>query len=259
MQKATIGLVFLLALLPTALFAQEPDPRALITDAQDKVTVDGMEAVTRLVTTRGSSRREQKMAMISGRFDGTEKRLIRFVEPADIRGTGFLTFDHDTGDDDMWLFLPALGKSRRIVSGEKAKSFMGSEFTYMDMTQFDPDDFIYALAGRETVDGRECWLVEQRPASTNLEREYGFSRRSVAIGVENGLMYRTLYTDLRGREWKKLEVLDMRPAGEGTFRAWHLRMTNLQNDRVSEMIVDALQLNPNPDEEYFSVRYLERE
>lgn len=261
---APAALLLLLALVSVRLPAGETQSgaRELVVRAQELITIEAMEALSTLITTSGSARREQKLAMISGTFNGIEKRLIRFLEPADIRGTGFLTWDHASGEDDMWIYLPSLGKSRRVAGGEKSKSFMGSEFTYMDMTQFDPDDFVFNLEGKETIDGRECYIVRQEPASPALVREYGFMFRTLAIGTTDGLMYRAVYTDSRGREWKLLEVLDIRPAGtEGgmeRFRAWHLRMTNLQNRRISEMKVDAFQLTGDPPEEYFSVRYLER-
>ena len=68
---------------------------------------------------------------------------MRFLSPPDVKGTGLLIFDYEENDDDMWLFMPSLRKTRRIVSSEKAKSFMGSEFSYADITPPALNDFIF--------------------------------------------------------------------------------------------------------------------
>ena len=57
------------------------------------------------------------------------KSLMFFISPADVKNTGFLTYDYDESgkDDDQWLYLPALRKTKRIASGDKSGSFMGSD------------------------------------------------------------------------------------------------------------------------------------
>ena len=65
--------------------------------------------------------------------DGLTRSYVRFVEPEDVEGVQFLSVENKTGEDGMWLYMPALRKTRRIVSSEKSKSFMGSEFAYADM------------------------------------------------------------------------------------------------------------------------------
>ena len=73
--------------------------------------------------------------------DGLEKRMIRFIEPADVRGTSMLVVDNKNSADEMWIYLPALKKTRRIVTSEKGKSFMSSEFSNADMASPAVSDF----------------------------------------------------------------------------------------------------------------------
>ena len=59
-----------------------------------------------------------------------------FESPSDVQNTGLLSVDYDGAkDDDQWLYLPSLHKATRISSGDKSGSFMGTDFTYSDMTQ----------------------------------------------------------------------------------------------------------------------------
>ena len=60
--------------------------------------------------------------------DDGDKSLTIFDNPRDVKGTAFLTFSHKQGDDDQWLYLPALKRVKRISSRNKSGSFMGSEF-----------------------------------------------------------------------------------------------------------------------------------
>lgn len=80
-----------------------------------------------------------------------DRSLIRFAEPADIRGTAFLVWEQPgiagspRGDDERFLYLPALGRVRRIAASETQESFVGSDFTYEDIGGRRLDDYTYAL------------------------------------------------------------------------------------------------------------------
>ena len=127
----------------------------------DKVTVtrklDGSEAQVKMTTVddKGQSR-ERELSMATKLYDGgkTEKRVYRFVAPADVQGTSILVFDYEAKPDDVWIYLPALRKTRRIVSSQRAQSFMGSEFSYGDLNIPALDDFDYKLAKEEAVKRR---------------------------------------------------------------------------------------------------------
>lgn len=94
-----------------------------------------------------------------------EKMIMWFLSPADVKGSCFLKFENDDKDDDMWIYLPALGKVRRIASSATNGSFMGSDFTYEDMGDRNLKDYTYKLLKEETVDGKQCWVVESTPKS----------------------------------------------------------------------------------------------
>ena len=76
-----------------------------------------------------------------------DRLLIRFNYPNDIRGTGFLVWEHPSSDDERFLYLPSLGRVRRIAGSETQESFVGSDFTYEDIGGREFDDYTYAFAG----------------------------------------------------------------------------------------------------------------
>lgn len=94
---------------------------------------------------------------------GDDKMMMWFLSPADVKGSSFYKISYDDKDDDMWIYLPALGKVRRIASSAKNGSFMGSDFTYEDMGDRKLKDYAYKLLKSETVGGKQCWVVESTP------------------------------------------------------------------------------------------------
>jgi len=127
-RKTLAGSMTLAALALAVPPAQAADPSAR--DIMEKVTVtrklDGSEAVVKMTVTDDKKQtRERDITMATKLYDGgkTEKRIYRFLSPADVQGTSVLVFDYEAKADDVWIYLPALRKTRRIVSSQKSQSF----------------------------------------------------------------------------------------------------------------------------------------
>lgn len=264
-QLAWLGCVLLgLSVTPLTARAQTaPAGREIAQKARDAMRLDGSEGVSTLTirNARGQER-VRKVAQVSKTFDNgeTEKRLLRFVAPADIKGTGLLTYDYESKDDDVWLFLGASRKTRRIISSEKSRSFMGSEFSYSDITPPSLDDFEYKVTGSESIDGEDCWILESRPKSDKVRDENGYSRRTGYIGKKDFVVRKAVYYDENGELWKELTAKDVREIDpdKHRYRAMEMTMVNKQNGRVSIMKVEDLRLRKDIPDDYFTTRYLER-
>jgi len=235
-----------------------------IVDASFQATkLSGSEMLSTMTIFDSRGReRIRKIATVTKLYESgkTEKRLIRFLSPADIKGTGLLTYDYEKKDDDMWLFMPALRKTRRIVSTEKAKNFMGSEFTYADMTPPILDDFTYEMLGEEEVAGTACWKIEMTPADDDVADENGFSKRVTFIAKQDHVIRKAVYYDLDGELHKELtvdKVTEIDPENH-KYRPLHMMMVNKQNGRRSVLNVEEIQFNPDVKDEFFTTRYLER-
>jgi hypothetical protein len=226
-----------------------------------KLAGSEMLSTMTIIDNRGRER-VRKISTVSKLYDSgeTEKRLIRFLSPADVKGTGLLTFDYENKDDDMWLFMPALRKTRRIVSTEKAKNFMGSEFTYADMTPPILDDFSYDILGEENVAGTACWKIEMIPVDDDVADENGFSKRISFIAKQDYVIRKAIYFDLDGELHKELAVENVKEIDTQNhkYRPTRMVMVNNQNGRKSVLNVDEIQFNPEVTDEFFTTRYLER-
>ena len=118
-----------------------------------------------------------------------------------IKGTRLLTFDYKVKGDDMWLY--------RIISSEKAKSFMGSEFSYSDTGPPNLDDFNYGKLGEADVKGTLYWKIEMAPINNDIVDENGFSKKISIIAKEDFVLRKAIYYDLDGELLKELEVKEI--------------------------------------------------
>lgn len=254
-----VAMSILLALL-ISISASAQDPGEIIKKSNDVLKVNSFEAVSTLTLTdsKGDQRiRKNSMASMS-LPDGTEKRIIKFISPAEVSGTGILIFDYPEKSDDMWIYLPALRKTRRIVSREKSKSFMGSEFSNANMTAPGLEDFHYALLGKEEYQGKSCYMVESTPVNSDVEDEYGYGRAVSWIDENNYLVYQIHYFDFDGEAFKTISNQTFKELGKGKFMVTRMEAKNSRNGRSSEMVMDKVavtQANPS----YFTVAYLEKE
>ncbi|MDP8240890.1 MAG: outer membrane lipoprotein-sorting protein [Candidatus Hatepunaea meridiana] len=243
---------------------EEFTAKQIVDKSYNATKLAGSEATsTMTIIDKKGRERVRKIAQVTKLYDNgdTEKKLIRFLAPADVKGTGMLTFDYEVKDDDIWLYMPALRKTRRIVSSEKAKSFMGSEFSYADMTPPNLDEFSFKLLGEPEVNGTLCWQIEMTPNDDDIADENGFSKKISFIGKEDYIIRKAVYYDLDESLLKELTVKEIMllDAKNKKYRPIEMEMVNVQNDRRSILKIDKILFNPNVKDEFFTTRYLERE
>ena len=237
--------------------------RQIMEKMADNRRVDGSEAVmTMVIYNAKGEKRVRKIAMATKLYDNgkTEKRLNRFLSPADVKGTGLLTYDYEVKDEDIWLFMPALRKTRRIVSSEKSKNFMGSEFAYVDMNIPNLDDYNYKILKEEKFGGADCWVVQSTPKNEEIADENGYSKQVAWIGKSDFTARKIVYYDLDGEILKEMTARDVKridSAGKH-YRPMKMEMVNKQNRRRTTMTFDKLEVSKQVKDEYFTTRYLER-
>jgi hypothetical protein len=111
--------------------------------------------------------------------NGARSTLLRFISPADIQGTGFLAVEDGQGGTAQFLYLPALNRTRRIVAGQKSRSFVNTDFTYEDMERRPVDDSDHVIVGDESLNNVQCWIMESRPKA-GKDSQYSMVRTWVA-------------------------------------------------------------------------------
>jgi len=258
-----IGLVFILLFVFMYVDAQQFSARDIVNKAVKAVQLSGSESISTLTIIDNKGReRVRKMTQASKLYDNgnTEKRIILFIEPADVKGTGLLTFDYKEKDDDIWLYMPALRKTRRIVSNEQAKSFMGSEFSYSDLMPPNMNNFNFKLLSDENIDNIECYKIEMLPNNDLIASENGFSKKVSWFGKEDFVIRKSIYFNLYGEKEKELISMNIKELDKVNhrYRPMEMWMNNLLSNRKSKMIINEIVFNPDVKDEYFETSYLQK-
>lgn len=240
-----------------------PSARDIMNKWAESRKLDGSEAVVKMsiIDDKGSTR-EREISMATKLFDGgkTEKRIYRFLSPADVKGTGVLVFDYEDKADDIWIFLPALRKSRRVVSSQRSKSFMGSEFSYADLNIPALNDYTYKSVKEESVGGASCWVIEVLPKDKGIAESEGYSKKLYWIEKSNYAVRQGEFFDLKGKLLKvlKSDQIKLVDSKNKRYRAMHMEMTNKQNGRRSVFATQKVAYAPDTKDSYFTTAYLER-
>ena len=203
-----------------------------------------------------SSERQFTTQAVEGEDDEGRGMLI-FTYPPDIAKTALLTIANKGADDDQWLYLPALKRVKRISAGGKTGSFVGSEFSFEDLSAPSVEDFVHVWLGEAPCPGQEaltCNVVERRP----LDEDSGYARILVWQDKDE---YRSHYTEFYDRRNALLKVLvsSEYQLYKGRFwRASRLVMTNVVNGRSTEMIWESFDFDTPMAVDDFTTRALER-
>jgi outer membrane lipoprotein-sorting protein len=160
--------------------------------------------------------------MVEVQNDG-DKSLVVFDNPADVKGTASLVFSHKAGDDDQWLYLPALKEVKRISSSNKSGPFMGSEFAYEDMASQEVEKYTYKFIGIAEVNSIECFLVERYP----VDKKSGYTRQQVWFNKINFRIEKIDYYDRKDALLKTLTYADYHKYLGKYWRAKEMHMVNL--------------------------------
>lgn len=204
-KKLLIGAFLSLTLL-TNLNAQSARDIMVKVDARD----DGKsleQDMYMVLIDKNNKQRTRDIKSYSKDFGVDSHRIMFFKSPADVKNTSFLTFDYDKAskDDDQWLYLPALKKVKRIPSSDKSGSFMGSDFSYFDMTDRDLSDYKFKLIKETKVRGHDVWMIESTPSNPKIIKESGYTKTVAIVRKDNFVVVRAINYLTNGKK-KYLDV-----------------------------------------------------
>lgn len=172
------------------------------------------------------SRREIRIRTLEVEGDG-DKSLSIFDRPRDVQGTVMLTYSHPIGDDDQWLYLPALRRVKRISSSNKSGPFMGSEFAFEDIASQEVEKYTYRLLREEGVDGVATFVVERTPAYENS----GYTKQIAWIDQEE---YRTLKVEFYDRRDELLKTLTFSEYEQYLDQYWRPGRMDMENHQTGK-------------------------
>jgi Outer membrane lipoprotein-sorting protein len=246
-----------------ALAAEALTARAIMerVDARDDGDHSSQDLEMVLIDKRGTQRIRKLRAY--GRDVGVdEQSILFFVSPADVEDTGFLTYDYKdpARDDDQWLYLPALSRTKRIATADKSGSFMGSDFSYADMTKRPLGHYRYTLMKELEIDGQPVWQIESVPTTEQERDETGYEKSISFVRQDNFVVVRSVHWVKKGSRLKYFDVKKLEQI-DGIWVATEMQMSTRKGDEtLHRTLLSATNVHfgQKQRDDFFSVRQLEK-
>lgn len=189
------------------------------------------------------------------------KRMTRFLEPADVKGTVSLLIEHSDKDDDIWIYLPSVKKVRRLISSNKKDSFVGTDFSYGDVIGHKVKEWNHTLVKEEDVDGKPCYVIESTPKDATVKTNTGYSKRIGWIQKDNFVTVKAVAYDEAGEllkeakysHWKEVDTVKHK------WQAGILEAKNLQTGHSTVITIDQFKVNNGVKDDFFTTRYMEQQ
>jgi len=253
-----VALLWSVALAQHAPSADEIMRRSLLST---KVTDSTTNSTFRLINAAGQQRVRETdgdTKLITGTTDN--RRLVNFLSPADVRGTKTLLIEHSAADDDMWIYLPAMKKVRRLVASNKRDSFVGTDFSYGDVIGHKVEDWNHRLLREEKVEGRACYVVESTPKRPEVADNTGYSKRTSWIDKESYVAVRGEIYDPSGELLKRTSAEDVQKVDAKNDRYQPMRLVseNVQTGHKTIIEFSHFKANVGVGDEVFTARSLEK-
>lgn len=233
--------------------------------AQDRDTgKDGRSTMRMRLFDRQGRVRERGLSILSlkggpGRPVPGDRSLTRFTYPNDIDGTGFLVWEDPDGDDQRFLYLPSLGRVRRIAGNETQDSFVGSDFTYEDIGGREFNDYTYTL-----LDANAAWTAPDgtvhpayRLESRSTDSNPRFPRVESLIRKDNFVV---VHAEIHNKRDELQKTFDVRRIDrvDGIWTVLEMVMSDSLQRTRTELVVEKAEYNVGLTESDFSRRQLER-
>ena len=203
---------------------------------------------------KDGQKRERLLTMIRKDYEegGSQKYFIYFHKPADVKDTTFMVYKYPDKDDDRWLFIPAISLVKRIAANDKYSSFVGSDFTYEDVSGRKSEEDNHTLLRKEEINGKSCFVIESIPLGTS---EY--TKRISWIDEVNFLPLKEEFYDKQNelyREFQALEIKDI----NGIPAVPKRTMKNIKTGHRTDVTFQEIEYNLGIGDDIFSERYLKR-
>jgi len=252
---------FVLAAALTGAWATPAADEIMMNSFLTSKVADSTTDVTFRLRTAAGQERIRLTSGPSKLLPGTtdNRRLITFNAPADVKGTKTLLIEHSNAEDDMWIYLPAMKKVRRLVASNKRDSFVGTDFSYGDVMGHKVADWKHALLKEESCAGRECYVIESLPRSRDIQDLSGYSKRVSWIDRESWVALRIDIYDSTGELLKKITTEDIQEVDPANHKWQPMKQTsaNVQTGHTTTLEFHNFKANVGVSDNLFTARALE--
>ena len=258
MMQSTVA-AFVIGLLPMTLVAETAEEKGLAiaveADKRDEGFGDSTADMTMVLKNKqgDTSTRYIRIKTLEIIGDG-DKSMSIFDEPADVKGTAFLTFSHAIKPDEQWLYLPALKRVKRINSKNKSGPFMGSEFAYEDIASQEVEKYTYKYLRDETLNGIDCFVMERYPAYEHS----GYTRQVAWVNKAEYRPEQVVFYDRKNALLKTLTYDGYQQYLDKFWRADQMHMENHQTGKSTTLTWSNYQFRTGLEDRDFNKNSLKR-
>ena len=242
----TMLLVICLGQAPAAA-AQARDADGILEEMERVHRSDGLEYVGEVVvTSRNGTERRRSWATYRQGSGNTSNRLIRFLAPADVRGVAFLSLGRASGRPDQWMYLPSMKRERRLAPQDRDAPFVGTDFSYADLDEFDRTNYDAELDGEDVIDGEPCFRIRL------VSRERSpFPVRVLLVSKGRFVPRRiTYFRDARSEPARQLSFANYQSV-DGHIVALRTEMADLARGSRTVVVLTSVRFNrPQPPDRY---------
>ena len=239
----------------TEITAQELTGREIVKKVYEQPTGNDQVAdLTMTLTNKSGKQRVRIIKQFTKDMGNVEKSIMFFQSPADVKNTSFMSWSYDSDkNDDQWIYLPALKKTKRISSDSKSDYFMGSDFTYDDLGDRKLEADTHTLLRSETIDGVDYYVVE----SVSKDEDYMYTKTMTWIRKDNFVGLKKEFYD---EDEDLLKILSIKKFKEisGILVIINSEMKNIQKDHSTTMELKNVQVNTGISDSKFTERMMMR-
>jgi len=203
-----------------------------------------------LIDKKGNQR-ERLLEIYTKDYGDLIKTFLRFTSPADIEDTAFLSMENEEKDDTQYLYLPALGRERRIVSSQKNLQFVNTDSTYEDMQRRHPDKDRHVLLKEEIFQNTVCYVIESVPRE---KKNSQYTKRLHWVDKEKMII---LKTDFYGKKFRKIKEFAVNKVEkrQGIWTVMESVMHSLKDQHKTLVKIMEIHYNQALSDHIFTIRH----
>ncbi|MBI1745952.1 MAG: outer membrane lipoprotein-sorting protein [Acidobacteria bacterium] len=264
MRYTTLSFMLLMPVLPCIhAFAQnKPAATEIVQKSQEAFYYSGNDMksnVTMELITADGKKRTRVLTMLRRNDPGTanQKYFLYFHEPGDVRRMAFLVWKYPEKDDDRWIFIPAVNMVRRVAAKDSRSSFVGSDFTYEDISGRDVPADTHTLLREERLGDADCYVIQSVPKAAT---EY--TKKLAWIDKKTFLPLKEEYYDAQN-QLARLFTADKieNVAGQGGKKSYQTAtkrtMKNVKSGHRTDVTITRVAYDIGLDDGIFSERSLQ--
>jgi len=252
MVKCAVALF--LSLIPGV--APAEDAASRVRQSQEAFYYAGTDLKARvkmtLLTKEGQQRLRDLTMLRKNEAGGNRRYFLYFHGPADVRGTVLMVYKYPNREDDRWLFIPALNLVQRVAARDSRSSFVGSDFSYEDISGRDVEADTHKVLRVEALGSRQAVVIESVPA-----READYARKLTWVDQTTFLPLKEEHYDLQGALYKVFTADEIRDV-QGFPTARKRTMTNVKTGHKTEVVFETIAYNVGLGDDIFTERALRR-